>query len=307
MAHDRLTVALASAVFPDPPSWQRELPALLADAASRGADLVVLPELALNPWSPAKDEPRDEDAEPPSGSRHRALAEAARTAGVAVLGGAIVEEHGLRRNRALLFGRDGSLLAAYDKNHLPNEEGFWEAAHYQPGNGIAKPAWVDGFAVGIQLCSDLNRPELGHALAAAGALAIVGPRATEAGTWPRWRLVLQATAMTACAYVLSVTRPRAEQGVPLGGPAFVAGPDGNVLLETDEPLALVTLERAAVLQARQGYPGYLSVRPELYAAGWEQAARAMAIEAAAADDDTDIELLDAPPRASTQQFPITRE
>jgi len=107
--------------------------------------------------------------------------------------------------------------------------------------------------------------------------------------------------------VLSVTRPRPEHGVPLGGPSFVAGPDGEVLLETDDPLAIVTLERDAVLQARQGYPGYLAVRPELYAAAWEQAARAMAIEAAAADDDTDIELLEAPARASTQQFPISRE
>jgi predicted amidohydrolase len=283
------------------------LPAAIEGARARGAELVVLPELPLHPWSPASAQPRAEDAEPPSGPRHRALAAAAREVGVAVLGGAIVEEDGVRRNRALLFGRDGSLLAAYDKNHLPNEEGFWEAAHYQPGDAPPKPAWVDGFAIGVQLCSDLNRPELGHALAAAGALAIVGPRATEAATWPRWRLVLQATAMTACAYVLSVTRPRPEHGVPLGGPSFVAAPDGTVLLETNDSLALVTLERSAVHAARRGYPGYLTVRPELYARAWEQTARAMAIEAAAADDDTDIELLEAAPRASTQQFPIRRE
>src|SRR4029078_8547402 len=139
----------------------------------------------------------------------------------------------------------------------------------------------------------------GHALAAAGALAIVGPRATETATWPRWRLVLQATAMTACAYVLSVTRPRPEHGVPLGGPSFVAAPDGTVLLETNDSLAMVTLERGAVPASRKGYPGYLPLRPQLYARAGEQAARAMAIEAAAADDDTDIEMLEAP-RASTQ-------
>ena len=306
MAHDTLAVALLSAVFPDAAAHGK-LPAALAGARARGAELVVLPELPLNPWSPATTQARAEDAEPPSGSRHRALAAAAREVGVAVLGGAIVEEDGVRRNRALLFGRDGSLLAAYDKNHLPNEDGFWEAAHYQPGSAPPQPAWVDGFAIGVQLCSDLNRPELGHALAAAGAFAIVGPRATEAATWPRWRLVLQATAMTACAYVLTVTRPRPENGVPLGGPSFVAAPDGTVLLETNDPLALVTLERGAVQAARKGYPGYLNVRPELYAQAWEQAARAMAIEAAAADDDTDIEMLESAPRASTQQFPITRE
>ena len=306
MAHDRLTVALASAVFPDPPSWQRELPALLADAAGRGAALVVLPELALNPWSPAKNEPRDEDAEPPLGPRHRALAAAAAAARIAVLGGAIISEGGVRRNRALLFGRDGVLLGAYDKAHLPHEEGFWEKSHYQPGDSVPKPMWVDGFALGVQLCSDLNRPELGHALAAAGALAIVGPRATEASTWERWKLVLQATAMTACCYVLSVTRPRPEQGVPLGGPSFAVGPDGHVLLESREPLALVTLERAAVARAREGYPGYLTVRPDLYARAWEDASRAMAIEAAAAEDDTDLGDLQQPVHDTTRPFEIQR-
>ena len=306
MAHDTLAVALLSEVFTDAAAREK-LPAVLEGARVRGAELVVLPELPLHPWSPASAQARAEDAEPPTGPRHRALAVAAREVGVAVLGGAIVEEGGVRRNRALLFGRDGSLVASYDKNHLPNEDGFWEAAHYQPGGAPPKPAWVDGFAIGVQLCSDLNRPELGHALAAAGALAIVGPRATEAATWPRWRLVLQATAMTACAYVLSVTRPRPEHGVPLGGPSFVAAPDGTVLLETNDALALVTLERSAVHAARRGYPGYLTVRPELYAQAWEQAGRAMAIEAAAADDDTDIEMLEAAPRASTQQFPIKRD
>jgi predicted amidohydrolase len=139
---------------------------------------------------------------------------------------------------------------------------------------------VDGFPVGVQVCSDLNRPVLGHALAAAGALAILGPRATESGTWPRWRLVLQATALTASCYVLSVTRPRPEQGVPLGGPSFAVGPDGDVLFETTERLALVTLERAAVARAQVRYPGYLGLRPEVYAAAWEAAAQANANEGA---------------------------
>jgi N-carbamoylputrescine amidase len=306
MAQDRLAVALASGVFPEPASWQRELPALLADAVRRGAELVVLPELALNPWSPAQDQPRDEDAEPPIGPRHRALAAAAAAARVGVLGGAIVSEGGVRRNRALLFGRDGALVGSYDKAHLPHEEGFWEKSHYRPGDGVPKPMWVDGFALGVQLCSDLNRPELGHAVAAAGALAILGPRATEAATWQRWKLVLQATAMTACCYVLSVTRPRPEQGVPLGGPSFAAAPDGSVLLESNEPLVLVTLERAAVARAREGYPGYLAVRPDLYARAWEEASRAMAIEAAAAADDTDLVDLQQTPRDTTRPFEIQR-
>jgi predicted amidohydrolase len=277
MAHDRLEVALLSEVFPDAAA-QARLCGALAAAGERGADLVVLPELPLHPWSPAKREARIEDAEPPLGPRHRLLAEAAREASVAVLGGVIVEDDGVRRNRALLLGRDGELLASYDKVHLPHEEGFWERDHYQPGDRAVPPVRVVGFPVGVQVCSDLNRPVLGQALAAAGALALLGPRATESGTWPRWRLVLQATALTASCYVLSVNRPRPEQGVPLGGPSFAVGPDGEVILETTEPLALVTLERAAVARAQADYPGYLALRPAVYADAWDAASRGIASE-----------------------------
>lgn len=270
MAHDRLCVALIAEVFHEPGSLAR-LDALLAEARRGGAELAVLPELPLDPWSPATRVPRGEDAEPPRGPRHQALAAAARRAGIALLGGAIVDEPGAgRRNRALLFDAGGEALAGYDKCHAPDEEGFRERDHYGEGDAPPRVVRVAGFPVGIQLCSDLNRPELGHALAAGGALAILGPRATEAATWPRWRLVLQATAITACAYVVTVSRPRPEQGVPLGGPSAVIAPDGTMQLETTATVGLATLDRRAVETARMGYPGYLHVRPELYRRAWQQ-------------------------------------
>ena len=274
MAHDQLRVALVSEVFHAADSLPR-LDELLAAARAQGAELAVLPELPLNPWSPSSRTPRAEDAEPPAGARCQLLAAAARRAGIALLGGVIVEEPGGgRRNRSLLFDAGGELVTSYDKNHLPDEEGFWERDHYGVGVSPPRVVTVAGFPLGLQVCSDLNRPELSHALAAGGALAILGPRATEAATWPRWRLVLQATAITACVYVLTVTRPRAERGVPLGGPSAVIGPDGEVLLETQATLAFTTLNRRAVETARMGYPGYLEVRPDLYRRAWLEAADA---------------------------------
>jgi hypothetical protein len=35
-------------------------------------------------------------------------------------------------------------------------------------------------------------------------------------------------------------------------------------------VTVVRLERAAIARARQDYPGYLAVRPELYARAWSQ-------------------------------------
>jgi hypothetical protein len=69
-ADGKLTVALISETF-----WEADgavrLRQRLAEVTERGADLAVLPEIPLNPWSPATKEPRDEDAEGMDGRRPR--------------------------------------------------------------------------------------------------------------------------------------------------------------------------------------------------------------------------------------------
>jgi predicted amidohydrolase len=267
-------VALLSEVFYDA-GGQARLAALLSEARARGANLALLPELPLNPWSPATEVVRDEDAEPVEGLRHQILSAAARDAGVAVVGGAIVQDPITRRryNTALVFDRNGRHLVSYRKVHLPQEEGFWETRHYEPGDALSPV--LDAFAmrVGLQICSDINRPEGCHLLGAMGAEVILVPRATEAATFDRWRPVLMANAMTSGAYVLSVNRPREEQGVQLGGPSFAVAPTGEVIAESRDTMTLVELDRAVVIHARQRYPGYLATRADLYAEGWSQVKR----------------------------------
>lgn len=70
--------------------------------------------------------------------------------------------------------------------------------------------------------------------------------------------------------MLSVNRPRPEQGVALGGPSIAVAPTGEVLVETTDPLAVVTIDRAVVVRTRGRYPGYLATRADLYADGWRQ-------------------------------------
>lgn len=269
-----LAVALISDVFftADGPARLR---ARLGEARAQGAELAVLPEIPLNPWSPATPNARDEDAEEPGGRRHQELSQAARETGVGVIGGAIVRdpESGIRYNTALVFDKAGTLVAKYRKVHLPDEAGFHEPSHYAPG--LAPPAVIDrfGLRIGLQICSDINRPQGCHLLGAMGAEAIIAPRATERATWDRWKTVIVANAMTSCTYVLSVNRPAPEQGVPLGGPSIAVHPHGDVLLETTDPVAIVTLERSAVEDSRARYPGYLKVDARLYAEAWNRIAR----------------------------------
>ena len=268
-----LTLALITDVFPEPGEHERLL-ARLHDARARGAQLAVLPELPLNRWAPATRTPSDADAEPPGGPRADALAAAARAAGLAVLGGAIVREpaSGRRHNTALLLDSAGEERLRYRKIHLPDEEGYWEAHHYEPGDRLHPPVEVGGFGIGVQVCSDANRPQGCNSLAAMGAEVILVPRATPAESYPRWRLVLCADAVTSCAWVVSVNRPAARSGGVIGGPSMVSGPAGEVLLETTDPVAIVTLERAALERARRQYPGYLDVRAKVYERAWREVA-----------------------------------
>lgn len=262
-------VALVTEVFFDASDGDR-LASLLGAAVDDGAEVAVLPELPLNGWAPATTTPSDTDAEPPDGPRQRRMAAAAAAAGIAVVGGAIVRDAttGARHNTALVYGADGRLVTRYRKVHLPEEDGYWETSHYEPGDDPPKAFDGLGLQAGLQICSDVNRPEGFQLLAADGATVVFAPRATPPETYERWKLVLRANAITSGAFVVSVNRPRPERGASIGGPSLAIAPDGEVLAETTEPLHVVTLDRARLDDARAAYPGYLKRFPELYARGW---------------------------------------
>ena len=272
-ADGKLTVALISEVFwePDGPARLRER---LGEAADRGADLAVLPELPLNQWRPATKEARDEDAEGIDGKRTRIQREAAAEAGIGLVGGIIHRDEatGRRTSRALVFDRAGQLQATYEKLHLPEEPGFWETSHYEPGTEPPRRIDALGLPIGVQLCSDSNRPQGTQLLGAQGVMAVINPRSTEERTLQRWKSVWRANAITSCCYVLSVNRPRPEEGVIIGGPSVAYDPNGELLLETTDTLALVTLDATVVTDARRAYPGYLPIHARLYADAWDEIA-----------------------------------
>jgi len=269
MSGSVLKVAIVHEVFHGPDGVER-LRQRLSDARVAGAELALLPELPLHPWVPASRESREEDAEEPGGERHRWMAQAARDVGIGVHGGSIVREpaSGKRFNRALLFDSTGDLVATYDKMHVPCEEGFWEADHYEPGETLPRPIDAFGLRLGMQICSDVQRPTVSNVLGAMGAELILAPRATPAESYERWRTILRAIAISSATYVVSVNRPAPEGGAPIGGASVAIAPDGTVLVEATDPVTTVTFERAIVAEARREYPGYLAVRADLYARAW---------------------------------------
>ncbi|MAJ45712.1 MAG: hypothetical protein CBC35_00110 [Planctomycetes bacterium TMED75] len=264
------TIALISEVF-----WEEDgadrLAQRLEEARSMGAQLAVLPELPLNPWSPATRSPRAEDAESIDGPRTRLQQAAAKAAGIGLVGGSIlVNAKGVRHNTALLIDANGSITGTWEKAHIPDEPGFWEADHYERGETPLAALDGLGFPLGLQICSDMNRPQGSHLLAALGAEVILAPRATESATWNRWKPVLISTALTGCCWVATVNRPRPEEGVLIGGPSFAVDPDGQVLIESTEPVTVFSYDPSALPAHGRSYPGYLDVRSDLYAPAWQQ-------------------------------------
>jgi predicted amidohydrolase len=275
---DSMTIALISDLFFGEQSEER-LQRRLAEAQTAGAVLAILPELPLDPWYPAREGSEDEESEGPGGRRYATLAEAAATAQIGLVGGAIVRdpespEH--KFNTTFVFDATGDLVGQYRKSHLPHEPGFWERSHYQAGDIPPRP--FQGFALpfGLQVCSDVNRPVGSQVLGALGAELIAVPRATEPKTYARWRLVFQSIAVTASVFVASVNRPQPEFDVEIGGPSVVVAPDGEVLLETTAPVAVATIDRGKVRLARSAYPGYLPIRADLYSRSWEEVERSAA-------------------------------
>ena len=263
------TIALVSEVF-----WQedgaRRLRDRLQEAKSRGAECAVLPELPLNPWSPGSRTPREDDAEGLDGPRTQLQQEVAREVGIGLVGGSIlVDQAGVRHNTALLINASGEIAGTWEKAHIPDEPGFWEADHYEPGTTPLVPLQGLGFPLGLQICSDMNRPQGAHLLAAQGAELILAPRSTESATWHRWKPVLISTALTGCCWVATVNRPEPEEGVLIGGPSFAVDPNGTILVESTDPVCVFSYDASTLPEHRKAYPGYLSIRSDLYAPAWE--------------------------------------
>ena len=265
---DELTIALISDVFFGDNAHD-QLVARLQEAKNAGADLAVLPEIACNPWSPSTKNMQDEDAEYLGGKRCQMQADAAKTVGVGLIGAAILHVENKRYNTCLLWNESGELLGTYQKHHIPEEVGFWETSHYEAGTQGFPVFDFSGFKIGIQICSDMNRPQGSHLLAAAGADILIGPRSTELATYDKWRPVWIANALTTGCYVCSVNRPSPENGVLLGGASIAVAPNGTVVAESCDTITLFKAQQCTIKQSRIDYPGYLPCRSDLYAKCWE--------------------------------------
>jgi deaminated glutathione amidase len=162
-------------------------------AAAQGARLAVFPEGTHARFSADL----RAVAEPLDGPFCRGLADAARSAGLAVV--ACVFEparDGRVFNTTVGFDTDGELAAVYRKIHLFDALGHRESDNVAPGDDVVI-ATLAGVRVGFMTCYDVRFPELARALAAGGAELLVLPAAWAAGTFKEehWVTLVRARAI----------------------------------------------------------------------------------------------------------------
>jgi predicted amidohydrolase len=238
----------------------------IAKAGAEGAQLVLLPEnfAYMGPEDGKRALAERLDGET-RGPILIALADAARRAGVFVIGGGMPElsgDHDRPYNTCAVVGPDGALVARYRKLHLFDVEvgdgqNYRESASTSRG---AEPVAVSilGFRVGLSICYDLRFPELYRKLADLGAELVVVPAAFTLATGKdHWHVLLRARAIETQAYVAAAAQwgvhPRDRRTY---GKSLVADPWGDVIAQCPdgEGFVIATVDRRRVQAVRASLP-----------------------------------------------------
>ncbi len=226
---------------------------LVASAAGRGAQLIVLPEYSSYFIDPM-DASLAANAESLDGEFVSALRSAASAHSVTIVAG-LVEAAGERVSNTVVAVDAAGIRAVYRKQHLYDAFGQTESDWIAPGEaGAAQTFEIAGLRFGLMTCYDLRFPEVARTLVDAGADAIIVPAEWVRGPLKEhhWSTLLAARAIESTAYVVAADHP-----APIGvGRSQIIDPQGVVLagLASGEGIATAELDRAEIDRVRATNP-----------------------------------------------------
>ena len=245
---------------------------LVAQGAATGADVVVLPEK----WNGIGDAAfYHSTAEPVDGGESVvAMAGWARTHGITLVGGSIVElreGREKRSNTSLVFDSDGELVATYRKIHLFDVEVggvvYRESESEEPGDE-AIVAEVEDWKLGLSVCYDVRFPELYRILALEGAEVVTVPAHFTTPTGKdHWHVLLRARAIENQLYVAAAAQiGETLPGKPAYGRSLIVDPWGLVLAQApdEETVISAELDRAHLEDIRTKLPSLANRQANAY-------------------------------------------
>ena len=259
----------------------------IAQAAQRGAELVVLQELHNTPYFCQTENPDLFDlAEPIPGPSTDFFGTLARQFGVVIVTSLFERRAaGLYHNTAVVIEKDGTIAGKYRKMHIPDDPAYYEKFYFTPGDLGFEPIDTSVGRLGVHVCWDQWYPEGARLMALRGADLLIYPTAIgyESSDTPEeqarqreaWTTVQRGHAVANGLPVIAVNRTGHEpdpsgqtHGIQFWGSSFVAGPQGEFLFRADideEVVAIVDIDLQRSENVRRWWPFLRDRRIEEFA------------------------------------------
>ena len=255
--------------------------ALVADAAAKGAQIILPPELFSGPYFCKTQEEAHfalacPTTEHPSVIAMQALA---KKLGVAIPTSFFERDGSHHYNSLAMIDAAGEIMGVYRKSHIPDGPGYQEKFYFRPGNTGFKVWNVFGTTIGVGICWDQWYPETARAMALMGAELLFYPTAIGAepqdatlDTRHMWRRAMVGHAVSNTMPVIASNRVGSENDHGLGpqkfyGTSFIANEWGDIVCDLDDSetgilTASFDLEQIRAHRASMGF--FRDRRPQLY-------------------------------------------
>lgn len=266
-----LNIALCQMLVTDNKERNREkASSMIREAAAKGAQMVVLPEMWNCPYS---NDFFPSFAEEEGAETYQFLSEEARNSGIYLVGGSIPEKKGDKiYNTSYSFDPAGKLIGKHRKVHLFDIDiaggiRFMESETLTAGEKMTLLDTEFG-KVGVAICFDVRFPDLFRRMTLEGARLIVLPGAFNMTTGPaHWELTMRARALDNQVYLAACSPARDTKGPYIAfGNSLIANPWGELCGKTDagESIVYASLDNSYIDAIRDQLPLLKARRPEIY-------------------------------------------
>lgn len=272
-----VTVAALQLAFTDDPGANiAAVSELVREAAAKGAQVILPPELFEGPYfCRVEDEGLFANARPVAAHPAvLAMQKLADELGVHIPTSFFEADGPHYYNSLAMIGPDGKVAGVYRKSHIPDGPGYEEKFYFRPGNTGFKVWNAAETVIGVGVCWDQWYPECARAMALMGAELLFYPTAigsepydADLDTSRMWRRAMQGHAVSNCMPVIAANRIGTEGDANFYGHSFITDEWGDMTqafgaAETGVLVETIDLDRAAKHRAGMGF--FRDRRPQLY-------------------------------------------
>ena len=260
---------------------------LVRQAAAKGAEIVLLPELFERPYF--CQERRYEyyeyaqTAEENPAVRH--FSRVAAELGIVIPVSFYEKEVNNTYNSVAILDADGKNLGIYRKTHIPDDHYYQEKFYFTPGDTGFKVFDTRFGTIGVGICWDQWFPETARGMALKGAEILFYPTAIgsepilECDSMPHWRRCMTGHAACNLMPVVAANRIGTEEVVPCAengnqssaltfyGSSFITDATGEVVEQMDrvtEGFILHSFDLDELESERKSWGLFRDRRPEMY-------------------------------------------